>query len=138
MNADDRRRFGAVAALVLGLFAALSLIPGLPTGPVGEGLGAFLWQGLGVGALGLPLLGFAVGLAGFDRLPMLDMKRSAILVIGLSVLVPFIIGVIARIEPEAFLPAARRVVPRGAAYRAGAGLHGARRSPASWGSWAGC
>jgi hypothetical protein len=64
MNSDDRRRFGAVASLVFGLFAALSLIPGLPTGPVGEGLGAFLWKGLGIGALGLPLLGFLVGLAG--------------------------------------------------------------------------
>ncbi len=103
MNAHDRRRFGAVAALVLGLFAALSLIPGLPTGPAGEGLGAFLWQALGVGALGLPLLGLAVGLAGFDRLPLLDMKRAAILVTGLSVLVPFIIGVISGVGADVFL-----------------------------------
>ena len=104
MNSDDRRRFGAVASLVFGLFAALSLIPGLPTGPVGEGLGAFLWQALGIGALGLPLLGFMVGLAGFDRLPLLDMKRAAILVLGLSLLVPFIIGVISEVSAEAFLP----------------------------------
>jgi S-DNA-T family DNA segregation ATPase FtsK/SpoIIIE len=104
MNSDDRRRFGAVASLVFGLFAALSLIPGLPTGPVGEGLGAFLWKGLGIGALGLPLLGFLVGLAGFDRLPLLDMKRAAILVLGLSLLVPFIIGVISEVRADAFLP----------------------------------
>jgi S-DNA-T family DNA segregation ATPase FtsK/SpoIIIE len=104
MNSDDRRRFGAVASLVFGLFAALSLIPGLPTGPVGVGLGAFLWKGLGIGALGLPLLGFMVGLAGFDRLPLLDMKRAAILVLGLSVLIPFIIGVISGVTADAFTP----------------------------------
>ena len=104
MNSDGRRRFGAVASLVFGLFAALSLVPGLPTGPVGDSLGAFLWQALGIGALGLPLLGFMVGLAGFDRLPLLDMKRAAILVLGLSLLVPFLIGVISGVTADAFTP----------------------------------
>ncbi len=113
MNADDRRRFGAVAALVLGVFAALSLIPGLPTGPAGEGLGAFLWQALGVGALGFPLLGLAVGLAGLARLPFLDMKRAAILVAGLCILVPYFIGVIGKVGPEAQLGAFSEWSPSG-------------------------
>ena len=107
MSPEDRRRLGAVTALVLGLFAGLSLIPGLPTGPLGRGLGGFLWQALGVGALGLPLLGFTVGLAGFDRMPLLDMKRAAILVTGLSLLVPFMIAVITDVTEQSFLaPAA--------------------------------
>jgi S-DNA-T family DNA segregation ATPase FtsK/SpoIIIE len=103
MTAQDRRRFGAVSALVLGLFAALSLIPGMPTGPAGRGLGTFLWQTLGMGAIGLPLLGFAVGLAGFDRMPLLDMKRSALLVTGLSVLIPFLTAVITDVTEQSFL-----------------------------------
>jgi hypothetical protein len=103
MTPRDRRRFGAVSALVLGLFAALSLIPGMPTGPAGRGLGTFLWQTLGMGAIGLPLLGFAVGLAGFDRMPLLDMKRSALLVTGLSVLIPFLTAVITDVTEQSFL-----------------------------------
>jgi DNA segregation ATPase FtsK/SpoIIIE, S-DNA-T family len=105
MTQPERRRIGAVSALVLGAFLALSLIPPLPTGPLGRGLGEFLWRTLGVGAVGMPLLGLAVGLAGFDRLPMLDMKRAAILVAGLSVLVPYLIGVVTDITPEALDPA---------------------------------
>ncbi|HET9512761.1 MAG TPA: hypothetical protein VFO95_02450, partial [Gemmatimonadales bacterium] len=103
MTPENRRRFGAVAALVLGLFAALSLIPGLRTGPVGETLGGFLWKTLGIGALGFPLLGFAVGLAGFDRLPLLDMKRAAMLVSGLSLLVPFLVAVITQVSEGQFV-----------------------------------
>jgi S-DNA-T family DNA segregation ATPase FtsK/SpoIIIE len=49
---------------------------------------------LGAGALGIPLLGIGLALAGFDRLGRLDMKRSAILIIGLSVLLPYLIGVL--------------------------------------------
>ena len=47
-----------------------------------------LKAGLGVGALGFPLIGLGVGLAGFDRLPRLDMKRAGVLVGALSLLVP--------------------------------------------------
>jgi S-DNA-T family DNA segregation ATPase FtsK/SpoIIIE len=49
---------------------------------------------LGAGALGIPLLGIGLALAGFDRLGKLDMKRSAILIIGLSLLVPYLVGVL--------------------------------------------
>jgi S-DNA-T family DNA segregation ATPase FtsK/SpoIIIE len=104
MRPEDRRRFAAVAALVLGVFLALTLIPTVPTGPLGRGLGQVLWRLLGAGAVGLPLLGLGLGLAGFDRLPRLDMKRAAILLGGLALLVPFTIGVISNVGAAAFDP----------------------------------
>jgi S-DNA-T family DNA segregation ATPase FtsK/SpoIIIE len=104
VNPADRRRFGAVAALVLGVFLGLTLIPAVPTGPLGRGLGSFLWRALGAGAVGLPLLGLGLGLAGFDRLPRLDMKRAAILLGGLALLVPFTLGVITNVQAAAFDP----------------------------------
>ena len=94
MSTDSRRRLGAVTALVLGLFVGLTLLPLPITGPVGRYLGHGLWQMLGAGALGIPLLGVGLALAGFDRLGELDMKRSAMLIIGLSLLVPYLIGVL--------------------------------------------
>ncbi len=97
MSTDSRRRLGAVTALVLGLFVGLTLLPVGITGPVGRSLGHGLWQILGAGALGLPLLGVGLALAGFDRLGSLDMKRSAVLIIGLSVLLPYIIGVLTHV-----------------------------------------
>ena len=97
MSTDSRRRLGAVTALVLGLFVGLTLLPVGITGPVGRSLGHGLWQILGAGALGIPLLGVGLALAGFDRLGSLDMKRSAVLIIGLSVLVPFLIGVLTHV-----------------------------------------
>jgi len=104
MNPDDRRRLGAVTALVLGLFAGVSLIPTTLTGPLGESLRNSLWQWLGVGALGLPVVGLVIALAGFDRLPLLDMKRAAVLVAGVAVLVPFLIGVLSGVDARAFGP----------------------------------
>ena len=97
MSTDSRRRLGAVTALVLGLFVGLTLLPIGITGPVGRSLGHGLWQMLGAGALGLPLLGIGLALAGFDRLGSLDMKRSAVLIIGLSVLLPYLIGVLTQV-----------------------------------------
>src|ERR1043166_9778039 len=94
MKPEDRRRLGAVAALVAGVFVGLTLIPAVPTGPVGRLTGESLWRFLGAGAVGLPLLGMGLTLAGFDRLPRLDMKRAAILLGGLALLVPFTIGVV--------------------------------------------
>jgi hypothetical protein len=49
---------------------------------------------LGAGAIGIPVLGVGLALAGFDRLGKLDMKRSAILIVGLSLLLPYLIGVL--------------------------------------------
>jgi len=94
VSTDSRRRLGAITGLVLGLFVGLTFLPLPLTGPVGKYIGHGLWRMLGAGALGIPLLGIGLALAGFDRLGKLDMKRSAILIIGLSVLVPYLIGVL--------------------------------------------
>jgi S-DNA-T family DNA segregation ATPase FtsK/SpoIIIE len=94
MSTDSRRRLGAITALVAGLFLGLTLLPLPLTGSLGKDIGHGLWQILGAGALGFPLLGIGVALAGFDRLGRLDMKRSAILIVGLSVLIPYMIGVL--------------------------------------------
>ena len=100
MTPDARRRLGALTALVLGLFVGLTLLPIPGTGPFGQSVGHELWQFLGAGALGIPLLGVLLALASFERLGSLDMKRVAVLVIGLSVLVPFIVGVLAHVGPS--------------------------------------
>ena len=101
---SSRRRLGAIAALVGGLFAALALLPIPATGPVGRVLGHGLWHILGAGAVGIPLLGFGIALAGLDRTPRLNMRRSALLMIGLSLLVPFLIGVATEIQRVDLLP----------------------------------
>ena len=104
MRPEDRRRLGAIAALVIGIFIGLTLIRAVPTGPLGRGLGSLLWRSLGAGAVGLPLLGFGLALAGFDRVPRLDMKRVGALLGGLALLVPFTIAVIADVPAAAFDP----------------------------------
>src|SRR4051812_27279960 len=98
MSTDSRRRLGALTAMVLGLFVGLTLLPIPITGPVGRYIGHELWQILGAGALGIPLLGAGLALAGFDRLGNLDMKRSAVLIVGLSVLLPYLIGVLTGVD----------------------------------------
>lgn len=105
MNTASRRRFGAVIALVLGAFLTLALLPVPMTGPVGAFLGPALWRMLGVGAVGLPVLGLTMGLAGLDRLPRLDQKRAAILVGAAAVLIPYVLGVLFRVEQTIYLPA---------------------------------
>ena len=102
MSDEGRRHLGAIVALVLGSFLGLTLLPVHLTGPIGEWLGGSLWRALGIGALGFPLLGLGLGLAGFDRLPRLDMKRAAILVSGLAILIPFLVGVITGVRPTGF------------------------------------
>ncbi len=104
MAPSDRRRLGAIAALVLGLFAGLALLPSVPTGPLGRGLGDALWRAIGAGAVGFPLMGLALFLAGLDRLPRLDMKRTASLVGGLALLVPFTVGIVTDVQALAFDP----------------------------------
>ena len=97
MSTDSRRRLGAVTALVAGLFVGLTLLPLPVTGPIGHSMGQTLWRVLGAGALGIPLLGIGLALAGFERLGSLDMKRSAFLIIGLSILLPYLAGVLAHV-----------------------------------------
>jgi S-DNA-T family DNA segregation ATPase FtsK/SpoIIIE len=101
---SSRRRLGAISALVVGSFIGLTLLPLAVTGPVGGVLGSVLWNVLGAGAVGLPLLGVGLALAGFDRLPRLDMKRAAFLIGGLSLLLPYLIGVATRIVKPELLP----------------------------------
>src|SRR5262249_39020514 len=104
MTTDSRRRLGAVTALVLGVFVGLTLLPVPLTGPVGQWIGHALWHALGSGALGLPLLGLGLALAGFERLGRLDMKRVAILMLGLSLLVPYLVGVVAHVRHLDLIP----------------------------------
>ena len=101
---SSRRRLGAISALVIGCFLGLTLLPLSFTGPVGDWLGRALWQVLGAGALGLPLLGAGLALAGLDRLPRLDMKRMGLLAGGLCVLVPYFIGVATRVTQVDLYP----------------------------------
>jgi S-DNA-T family DNA segregation ATPase FtsK/SpoIIIE len=102
MTPDSRRRLGALTALVVGTFLGLTLLPVGLTGPVGGYIGHALWQLLGAGALGIPLLGLGLALAGFDRLGGLDMKRSALLIVGLSVLLPYVVGVLTHVRASDF------------------------------------
>ncbi len=104
MSEDARRRLGAIAALVAGLFLGLTLLPFPLTGPMGSGIGRLLWKGLGAGAVGVPLLGFGLALAGFDRTPRISMKQAALLLGGLSFLVPYVIGILTRVTAQAFIP----------------------------------
>jgi DNA segregation ATPase FtsK/SpoIIIE, S-DNA-T family len=94
MSTESRRRLGAVTAMVVGVFVGLTFLPIPLTGPLGGYLGQGLWRMLGAGAIGIPVLGVGLALAGFDRLGKLDMKRSAILIVGLSLLLPYLIGVL--------------------------------------------
>ena len=102
MDREHRRRFGAVVALVVAAFVTLALLPIDLTGPLGQTIGPALWAFLGVGAVGVPLLGIMLGLAGFERLPRLDMKRAAALAAGATLLIPYLIGVLCHISSAAF------------------------------------
>ncbi len=104
MSVDNRRRLWAVLALVAGAFLALALLPVNLTGPLGSAIGPALWQALGLGALGAPLLGLLLGFAGLDRLPRLDMKRAAILTLGGTLLIPYVIAVLVRADQAIYLP----------------------------------
>ncbi|HEY6107280.1 MAG TPA: DNA translocase FtsK [Gemmatimonadales bacterium] len=98
MNPKARAELGGVGALVVGLFLGLTLLPWHLTGGLGERLGNFCWQTLGVGAVLLPVLGVGWALAAFGRLGSLSTPRAAALVGGLVLLVPFAIGVVGRVD----------------------------------------
>lgn len=98
-----RRHLTATLFLAFGLFALLALLPLPLTGPVGAVVGPALWRALGVGALGVPLLFLAMGLAGFDRLGRLDQKRAAILIGVNSLLIPYLLGVLLGVTQASFL-----------------------------------
>jgi S-DNA-T family DNA segregation ATPase FtsK/SpoIIIE len=106
LNPRHRQELIAIAALLVGVFVGLSLLPLDFTGPVGRVTGRLLWQYLGVGAALIPLLGVGVGLAGFGRFGHLSLGRVALLFLGLVPLVPFAIAVLigirsyADVDPE--------------------------------------
>jgi len=81
------------AALAAGLFLGLTLLPFGATGPWGQGLGRFLWQVFGLGAVLLPVLGVGWALAAFGRLGALSTLRAAALVTGLALLIPYGIAI---------------------------------------------
>ncbi|HEX9704007.1 MAG TPA: DNA translocase FtsK [Gemmatimonadales bacterium] len=92
MNPKAREELIGTAALLVGLFLGLTLLPFGLTGPWGRALGRGLWGFLGVGAVFLPLMGVGWALAAFDRLGTLSAGRAAALGAGLIVLVPYALG----------------------------------------------
>ncbi|HTH63900.1 MAG TPA: DNA translocase FtsK [Gemmatimonadales bacterium] len=98
MNKKIRGELIGVGVLVLGLFVGLTLLPGHVTGGVGDRLGALCRQGLGAGAVFIPILGIGWALAAFGWLGALSTGRTAAFVSGLILLVPFAIGVAGRVN----------------------------------------
>jgi S-DNA-T family DNA segregation ATPase FtsK/SpoIIIE len=93
MNLKARQELIGIAALLVGLFLGLTLLPVALTGSWGRTLGDALWQVFGVGAVVLPFLGVGWALAAFERLGALSWGRAASLGAGLILLVPYGIAV---------------------------------------------
>jgi S-DNA-T family DNA segregation ATPase FtsK/SpoIIIE len=90
----NKQELLAIVSLLVGVFVALTLLPWDVTGAVGSVIGRFLWMSLGAGAGILPLLGLGVALAGFGRIPRLDVARVAVLFGGLVILIPFSVAIV--------------------------------------------
>jgi S-DNA-T family DNA segregation ATPase FtsK/SpoIIIE len=93
MNLKARQELIGIAALLVGLFLGLTLLPVALTGSWGRTIGSALWQMLGLGAVVVPLLGLGWALAAFERLGALSWGRAASLGGGLILLVPYGIAV---------------------------------------------
>jgi S-DNA-T family DNA segregation ATPase FtsK/SpoIIIE len=93
MNSKARQELIGIAALLVGFFLGLTLLPVALTGSWGRALGNTLWQVFGVGAIVLPILGVGWALAAFDRLGALSWGRAAVLGAGLTLLIPYGIAV---------------------------------------------
>ncbi|PYO92455.1 MAG: DNA translocase FtsK [Gemmatimonadetes bacterium] len=93
MNSKARQELIGIAALLVGFFLGLTLLPVALTGSWGRALGHTLWQVFGVGAIVLPILGVGWALAAFDRLGALSWGRAAVLGAGLTLLIPYGIAV---------------------------------------------
>jgi S-DNA-T family DNA segregation ATPase FtsK/SpoIIIE len=89
MNAKARQELIGIAALLVGFFLGLTLLPVALTGSWGRTTGGGLWQMFGLGAVILPFLGVGWALAAFDRLGALSWGRAASLGAGLMLLVPY-------------------------------------------------
>ena len=85
---------GPIGALLAGLFLALAAAPGVSlTGPVGIAVGAFLRSFFGAGAALVPLIPLFWAVALFGHLDRSLGRRVTILLAGLSLTVPFALGV---------------------------------------------
>ena len=93
MNTKARQELIGIAALLVGFFLGLTLLPVALTGSWGRALGGTLWQLFGVGAIVLPILGVVWALAAFERLGALSWGRAASLGAGMILLVPYGIAV---------------------------------------------
>ena len=93
MNPKARQELLGIAALLVGLFLGLTLLPVGLTGSWGRTTGHALWQLFGLGAVVLPFLGIGWALAAFERLGALSWGRAASLGAGLILLVPYGIAV---------------------------------------------
>ena len=93
MNPKARQELIGIAALLVGFFLGLTLLPVALTGSWGRALGATLWQLFGLGAVILPILGVVWALAAFERLGALSWGRAASLGAGMILLVPYGIAV---------------------------------------------
>ncbi len=100
-----KRELLAIVSILVGVFFALALPPWNITGPVGRFFGRILWEYLGSGAALIPVLGVVLGLAGFGRFQELGLKRVAVLIAGLVILVPFAIAILTGIRVTEDLPA---------------------------------
>src|SRR5216110_1830175 len=93
MNPKARQELVGIAALLVGFFLGLTLLPVSLTGSWGRAMGAALWQLFGVGAIVVPILGVGWALAAFERLGALSWGRAAVLGAGLILLIPYGIAV---------------------------------------------
>lgn len=93
MNPKARQELIGIAALLVGLFLGLTLLPIGLTGSWGRSIGGTLWQWCGVGAVIVPILGVVWALAAFERLGALSWGRAASLGAGLILLVPYGIAI---------------------------------------------
>ena len=97
MNHKARQELIGIAALLVGFFLGLTLLPVALTGSWGRNIGGALWQLFGVGAVVVPILGVGWALAAFERLGALSWGRAASLGAGLILLIPY--GVAVAIGP---------------------------------------
>jgi S-DNA-T family DNA segregation ATPase FtsK/SpoIIIE len=95
MNLKGRQELIGIAALLVGVFLGLTLLPPpvALTGSWGRTIGGALWQLFGLGAGLVPILGVGWALAAFERLGTLSWARTASLGAGLMLLVPYSVAV---------------------------------------------
>src|SRR6267378_413888 len=70
MNSKARQELIGIAALLVGFFLGLTLLPVALTGSWGRAIGNALWQLFGVGAIVLPILGVGSARASSSSSPM--------------------------------------------------------------------